>query len=71
MATNLNTCHIWSDPGPMFDAIDNGEEIPPPIWAVQTSLRNSVNRWNLGVNGCQADVQLNLLHGQAAFRDRS
>ena len=37
----------------MFDAIDNGEEIPPPIWAVQR-LRNSVNRWNLGVNGCQA-----------------
>ena len=26
-------------------------------------LRNSVNRWNLGVNGCPADVQLNLLHG--------
>ena len=47
MAFNLNTCHIWSDPGPMFDAIDRGEEVAPPLWAVQRAdeLGQSLVSW--------------------------
>ena len=53
MAYNLNTCHIWSDPGPMIDAIDNGEEIPPPIWAVQRAekLGQSLESWRERMSG--------------------
>ena len=53
MAHNLNTCHIWSDRGPMFAAIDAGEEIPPPIWATERAeeLGQSVESWRERMSG--------------------
>lgn len=31
---NLNTCHIWDEEGEMVAAVRRGEELPPPVWAV-------------------------------------
>ena len=37
----------------MFDAIDGGEEIPPPIWAVQRAekLGQSLESWRERMSG--------------------
>lgn len=53
LAYNVNTCHVWSDPGPMFDAIDRGEELEPPIWAVKRAeeLGQSVVSWRERMSG--------------------
>ena len=32
---NLNTCHIWAEDGEMVGRVRAGEEIPPPLWAVE------------------------------------
>jgi len=34
-ARNRNTCHVWADDGVMKRRIDNGEELDPPIWAIE------------------------------------
>ncbi len=53
MAYNLDTCHVWSDSGPMFDAIDQGEELVPPIWAVKRAeeLGQSGISWRERMSG--------------------
>lgn len=53
MAYNLDTCHVWSDSGPMFGAIDQGEELVPPIWAVKRAeeLGQSVVSWRERMSG--------------------
>lgn len=53
MAFNLNTCHIWSDPGPMFDAIDRGEDVDSPLWAVRRAdeLGQSLVAWRERMSG--------------------
>lgn len=33
-AHNLNTCHVWAEDGPQFTKVLAGEELEPPIWAV-------------------------------------
>lgn len=50
---NLNTCHVWADPGPMFDVIDAGEEIPPPLWAEDRAekLGQSIESWRERMRG--------------------
>jgi hypothetical protein len=32
MQFNRNTCHVWSEDGPMFSLLDKGEDPPPPLW---------------------------------------
>jgi hypothetical protein len=32
MQFNRNTCHVWSEDGPMFSLLDQGEDPPPPLW---------------------------------------
>ncbi len=34
-ARNRNTCHVWADDGPMKQKIDAGEELEPPLWAIE------------------------------------
>lgn len=31
---NLNTCHVWAEDGPVIERLKNGEEMEPPLWAV-------------------------------------
>jgi hypothetical protein len=35
MRFNLNTCHIWDEDGDMVARVLDGEEIPPPVWALE------------------------------------
>lgn len=35
VASNRNTCHVWAEDGPMYSRLDQGEDLPPPIWAEQ------------------------------------
>jgi hypothetical protein len=53
MAYNVNACHVWSNPGPMFDAIDRREEPAPPIWVVERAeeLGQSVVSWRERMSG--------------------
>ena len=53
MAFNVNTCHIWADPGPMFDAIDAGEEPSAPLWAKERAakLGQSIDSWRERMRG--------------------
>ena len=30
---NMNTCHVWAQDGPMFARLDEGDDLPPPLWA--------------------------------------
>lgn len=32
---NLDTCHIWAADGELVAKVRAGEEIPPPVWAVE------------------------------------
>jgi hypothetical protein len=36
---NLNTCHVWSEGGPMFAVIDAGGEPPAPRWISERLVR--------------------------------
>lgn len=53
LAYNVNTCHVWADPGPMFDAIDSGREIPAPLWAEEraAALGQSIETWRERMRG--------------------
>ena len=53
MAFNSNTCHIWADPGPMYDQIEAGLELPPPIWAEERAqkLGQSISSWRERISG--------------------
>jgi hypothetical protein len=53
MKFNLNTCHVWADDGPMFEALDAGEELEPPLWAVDrmAELGLDYEAWALRVRG--------------------
>lgn len=53
MRFNLNTCHVWSDDGPMFAMIDEGEEPPPPLWAQERLDRYgvTVEQWRARMRG--------------------
>ncbi len=31
---NRNTCHVWADDGPMFKRVNEGQELPTPLWAL-------------------------------------
>jgi Protein of unknown function (DUF2889) len=47
MQFNKNTCHVWAEDGPMFDALERGEMIPPPKWGVERleELGLTVDDW--------------------------
>ncbi len=32
---NRDTCHVWATGGPMFDVLENGGDIPVPLWGQQ------------------------------------
>lgn len=45
---NMNTCHVWSEDGTLIQQALAGEEIEPPIWAVDrlVELGRSVDDWH-------------------------
>jgi hypothetical protein len=53
LAYNINSCHVWADPGPMFEVIDAGEELPPPLWAHERAERlgQSIEDWRARMRG--------------------
>jgi hypothetical protein len=44
---------VWADPGPMFEVIDAGEELPPPLWAHERAERlgQSIEDWRARMRG--------------------
>lgn len=35
MLFNTNTCHVWDEHGEIVARVNNGQEIEPPLWAVE------------------------------------
>jgi hypothetical protein len=35
MRFNLNTCHVWAEDGEIVSGVLRGDELPPPVWAVE------------------------------------
>jgi hypothetical protein len=47
---NLNSCHVWAEDGEVINSIKRGEQLEPPLWAIERSeaLGISVSEWRLG-----------------------
>ncbi len=46
---NLNTCHVWSEDGPVIEGLKNGDEMDPPLWAVERAeqLGKDITEWRM------------------------
>jgi hypothetical protein len=53
MSFNLNTCHVWAEDGPMFATLDAGEDLEPPLWAVDRmeALGLDYEAWSARMRG--------------------
>lgn len=50
---NRNTCHVWAEDGLMFERLEQGEAIPPPIWGEERLARHGIpiEEWHNRAHG--------------------
>jgi hypothetical protein len=50
LRSNLGTCHVWDPEGEVVARIEAGEDIPPPLWAVERlrELGRDDETWGFG-----------------------
>ncbi len=44
---NRDTCHVWATDGPMFELLENGGDIPIPLWGQKRLVELGVKMGNL------------------------
>jgi hypothetical protein len=53
MRFNIDTCHVWASDGDLLAALDEGAEMPPPLW-VERRLRQlgrDPSEWRAAMQG--------------------